>query len=127
MALIGELTEAELGGLTGRVASRMGSETTALTPPAGSTLMEIAGAAVQFIVDIAPKCPAAIGREAMIRLGAHLLGNRPYLSEHVVKDPSGTEYTLRFANHAATSNSFRHSGASALVSKYVQRRAGPVG
>ena len=47
--------------------------------------------------------------------------------EHSIKDPSGTEVVLKFANHAATGNGFRHSGASALVARYIVRRAGVIG
>ena len=127
MAVIGDLDEAELAELTTRVASRMGAESTAISPPAGATLKEIAGAAVVFIKEIAPRTPTSIAREAMIRLGAWLADNRPHLAQHVVRDPSGTEITLQFANHAATASGFRHSGASALVARYIQRRAGVIG
>ena len=126
MALIGELTEAELAELTARVAARMGAESTSISPPAGSALMEIVGASVQFILDVAPRCPEAIGREAMIRLGGWLADNRPHVSEHEISDPSGTSIRLKFSNSAATANGFRHSGASALVSRFVMRRGGVI-
>ena len=126
MAVIGDLSEAELGELTARVAARMGAESTSISPPAGSALLEIAGAAIVFLLDVAPRTPESVGREAAIRMGAWLADNRPHVASHTVKDPSGTEITLQFANHAATSNGFRHSGASALVSRYVRRRAGLV-
>ncbi len=126
MALIGDLDEAELAGLTTRVAARMGAESTSISPPAGAALMEIAGAAIMFLLDVAPRTPESIGREAAIRMGAWLADNRPHVASHTVKDPSGTEITLQFANHAATANGFRHSGASALVSRYIVRRGGAI-
>ena len=89
--------------------------------------MEIAGSAVLFIKDVAPRTPESIAREASIRMGAWLADNRPHVASHTVKDPSGTEITLQFANHAATASGFRHSGASALVARYIQRRAGVIG
>ena len=84
-------------------------------------------AIVQFILDIAPKAPEAIAREAAVRLGGWLLDNRPHLAEHEITDPSGSSFKLRFNNSAATSNGWRASGASAMVSRYIVRRAGPVG
>lgn len=127
MALIGSLTEAQLADMTARVAERIAAESVGMAAAATATAMEIAGAAVVFIVDVAPKAPEAIGREAAVRLAGWLLDNRPAVAEHVIRDPSGTEVTLKFANHAATGNGFRHSGASALVARYVVRRAGVIG
>ena len=127
MALIGNLTEAQLADMTARVAARITSESVGMTAAPAATATEIAGAAVVFIVDVAPKAPEAIGREAAVRLAGWLLDNRPAVAEHVIRDPSGTEITLKFANHAATGNGFRHSGASALVSRYIVRRAGVIG
>ena len=127
MAVIGDLSEAQLAAMLTRVRARMIDESTSIKTPATETATEIAGSAVEFIRDVAPKTPENIAREAAIRLGAHLLENRPYLSEHVVEDPTGTKYSLRFANHSATSNSFRHSGASALVARYIRRRGGLIG
>ena len=69
---------------------------------AGRTAMEIAGAAVAFIVEVAPKAPEAIGREAAIRLAGWLLDNRPAVVSHEITDPSGTSIKLAFANMAAT-------------------------
>ena len=127
MAVIGDLSEAQLATMTNRVGARLGEESTSMRAPAATTVTEIAGSAVQFIRDVAPRTPDSIAREAAIRLGGWLLDNRPHLAEHVVKDPSGTEYTLKFANHAATANGFRHSGASALVSRFIRRRGGVIG
>ena len=127
MAVIGDLSEAQLADMTGRVNARIADESVGMKAPPAATAMEIAGSAVQFIKDTAPRTPESIAREAAIRLGAWLLDNRPHLAEHAIKDPSGTEYTLRFANHAATANGFRNSGASALVSRYIVRRGGLIG
>ena len=94
---------------------------------ASTVEIEIAGAAVVFCCQVAPDAPEAILREAAIRLAGWLYGNRPHVSEHTVKDPSGTEISLRFNNSAATANGWRASGASALLSRYVVRRAGVIG
>ena len=127
MAVIGDLSEAQLATMTGRVRDRIKEESVGMKAPPAATAMEIAGSAVQFIKDTAPRAPESIAREAAIRLGGFLVDNRPHLAEHAVKDPSGTEYTLRFANHAATANGFRNSGASALVARYIVRRGGLIG
>ena len=127
MALIGELTEAQLADLSARVAARIEAESVGMMTAATETATEIAGAAVVFIAAVAPRAPDAIGREAAIRLAGWLLDNRPAVAEHVIRDPSGTEVTLKFANMAATGNGFRHSGASALVARYIVRRAGVIG
>ena len=124
MAVIGDLDEAELAELTTRVMTRITEATVGMTAPAGATAMEIAGAAVVFLLEVAPKTPEAIGREAAIRLAGWLLDNRPAVISHEITDPSGTSIKLQFANHAATANGFRHSGASALVSRFIRRRGG---
>ena len=105
----------------------MKAESTSISDPLDLPAIEIAGTSVQFILDAAPRMPENIAREAAIRLGGWLLDIRPHLAQHTVKDASGTEITLQFANHAATANVFRHSGASALVARYIVRRAGIIG
>ena len=127
MAVIGDLDEAALAALTTRVKARITESTVGMTAAPDATAMEVASAAVVFLLEVSPRAPEAIGREAAIRLAAYLLDNRPTVAEHTIRDPSGTEVTLKFANHAATSTGFRHSGASALVSRFIRRRAGPVG
>ena len=92
----------------------------------GSVEVEIAGAAVIFCCDVAPSAPEAILREASIRLAGWLFGNRPHVVEHEFTDPSGSSTKLRFNNSAATANGFRSSGASALLARYVKRRAGTI-
>ena len=122
------LTEPELATLTSTVAARITG--TVLGREASSTSaveMEIAGAAVIFCCQVAPDAPEAILREAAIRLGGWLYGNRPHVSEHEHIDPSGTSIKLRFNNSAATANGFRSSGASALLSRFIKRRAGVIG
>ena len=122
------LSEAELAALTSTVAARitgtvLGREASIL----GATEVEIAGAAVIFCCQVAPDAPEAILREASIRLAGWLYGNRPHVSEHTVKDQSGTEISLRFNNSAATANGWRASGAAALLSRYIVRRGGVIG
>ena len=122
------LTEPELAQLTATVAARitgtvLGREASSL----GATEIEIAGAAVIFCNQVAPDAPEAILREASIRLGGWLYGNRPHVAEHEHTDPSGTTIKLRFNNSAATANGWRASGASALLSRYIVRRGGVIG
>ena len=127
MALIGDLSEAELATLTSTVAGRITGSILGREGAGGTVTVEIAGASVAFLVAVAPKTPEAIGREAMIRLAGWLFGNRPHTVEHEFTDPSGSTTKLRFNNSAATASGFRSSGASALVSRFIVRRAGPVG
>lgn len=127
MAVIGDLDEAGLAALTTRVKVRITEAEAGMRAAPDATAMEIAAASVLFILEVAPKSPEAIGREAAIMLGGYLIDNRPAVAEHTIRDPSGTEVTLKFANLAATANGFRRSGASAMVSRYVQRRGGIIG
>ena len=122
------LTEPELAVLTSAVAARVtGTVLGREASSASTTEIEIAGAAVVFCCQVAPDAPEAILREAAIKLAGWLYGNRPHVSEHTVKDPSGTEISLRFNNSAATANGFRSSGASALLSRFIVRRGGVIG
>ena len=122
------LTEPELAALTSAVAARVaGTVLGREASSASTTEIEIAGAAVVFCCQVAPDAPEAIMREAAIRLAGWLYGNRPHVSEHTVKDQSGTEISLRFNNSAATANGWRASGASALLSRFIVRRGGVIG
>ena len=122
------LTEPQLATITAKVASRITGTVLGREASSSSAVeVEIAGAAVVFCCQVAPNAPEAILREAAIRLAGWLYGNRPHVSEHTIKDQSGTEISLRFNNSAATANGFRSSGASALLSRYVVRRAGVIG
>ena len=122
------LTESQLAALTSAVAARItGTVLGREASSASTTEIEIAGAAVIFCNQVAPNAPAAIMREAAIRLAGWLYGNRPHVAEHEITDPSGTTIKLLFNNSAATANGFRSSGASALLSRYVVRRAGVIG
>ena len=122
-----DLDEAALATLTTRVKARITESTVGMSAAPDATAMEIAGAAVAFILHVAPKTPDAIGREAAIRLAGWLLDNRPAVVSHEITDPSGTAIKLQFANMAATGNGFRHSGASALVARFIRRRGGVIG
>ena len=91
------LTEAQLASVASRVAARItGSVLGREASSASTTETEIAGSAVLFCNRVAPDAPEAILREASIRLAGWLYGNRPHVVEHTVKDPSGTEISLRF-------------------------------
>ena len=121
------LTEPQLAALTSTVAARITG--TVLGREASSTSateIEIAGAAVVFCCQVAPDAPEAILREASIRLGGWLYGNRPHVAEHEITDPSGTTIKLRFNNSAATANGWRASGASAMLARYIVRRGGVI-
>ena len=122
------LTDAQLATVTNRVAARItGTVLGREASSAGSTEVEIAGAAVLFCYQVAPDAPEAILREASIRLAGWLYGNRPHVSEHEITDPSGTTTKLRFNNSAATANGWRASGAAALLSRFITRRGGVIG
>ena len=122
------LTDADLAELTRTVAARITGSILGREASAASVVeLEIAAAAITFCCDIAPDAPEAILREAAIRLGGWLYGNRPHVSEHEITDPSGTTTKLRFNNSAATANGWRASGASALLSRYIVRRGGVIG
>ena len=127
MAVIGDLDESALATLTATVRDRIVAVSAGMTAPAPATAMEIAGAAVVFMVHVAPKAPESIGREAAIRLAGWLVDNRPAVLSHEITDPSGTTVKLQFSNSAATANGFRNSGASALVSRFIRRRGGIIG
>ena len=127
MAVIGDLDEAALAALVSRVKARITESSVGMSAAPDVTAMEISSASVAFLVEVSPRAPEAIGREAAIRLAGWLLDNRPAVVSHEITDPSGTTIKLQFANHAATATGFRHSGASSLVSRFIRRRAGPVG
>ena len=121
------LTEPQLATLVRTVAGRItGSILGREASAAGTVETEIAGAAIAFCCDIAPDAPESILREAAIRLGGWLYGNRPHVSEHEFTDPSGSTTKLRFNNSAATANGWRASGASALLARYIVRRGGVI-
>ena len=122
------LTEPQLAEMTSAVAARItGAILGREASSASATEIEIAGAAVIFCCQVAPDAPEAILREAAIRLAGWLYGNRPHVAEHEITDPSGTTIKLRFNNSAATANGFRSSGASSLLSRFIQRRGGVIG
>ena len=122
------MTEAELAALTATVASRItGTVLGREASSASATEVEIAGASVIFCNQVAPTAPAVIMREAAVRLAGWLYGNRPHVAEHEIADPSGSTIKLKFNNSAATANGFRSSGASALLSRFIVRRAGVIG
>lgn len=126
MAVIGELSANERAALTNRVSARIAARTTSLDSPATPTVIEIALAAVEFVIERAPRTPELIAREAAVRLGGWMLDVSPALRDHEIADPSGTAVKLGFTT-AATASGWRASGASALCSTYIVRRAGVVG
>lgn len=93
----------------------------------GAVETAVAEAAVDQCCEIAPGAPEAILREAATRYAGWLFGSRPNVASEAVKDPSGTELTLDFLTGQATANGFRASGASALLSRWITRRAGVIG
>ena len=121
------LSDGQLAAITTRVAARLTGTILGREASAASAVeVEIAGAAVAFCHEIAPNAPETALREASIRLAGYLYGNRPHVSEQEFTDPSGTTIKLRFNNSAATANSFRASGASAHLARYIVRRGGVI-
>ena len=94
MALIGELDSAALAALTSRVKARIQESSVGMSAPADATAMEIAGAAVAFIVEVSPKAPEAIAREAAVRLAGWNLDNRSAVVRAcaVQRHPSRVDY-----------------------------------
>ena len=86
----------------------------------------VAEAALCLIEDYAPAAPRAIKREAGIRFAGWMIGARPHATRTKVTDPSGTNLEADY-HGAATANGLRSSGASAMLSRYVVRRAGAIG
>ena len=89
-------------------------------------MMQAATAACEFIDDYAPMAPASIKREAAIRFAGWMIGSRPHGTRLKTMDPSGTALEIDQAMQA-TVNGLRSSGASALLSRFVRRRAGLIG
>ena len=123
MAVIGDADQAPIvvtvaGRVRGQILGREGA--------ADDAAMAVAEVAVEYVIAAAPKTPTAIGTEAAVRFAGWLYGNRPHVRGHEFTDPSGTMLKLDFAG-SATANGFRASGASALVSRFVRRRAGAIG
>ena len=125
--MIGDLTEDALATLAETVAGRIRGQVLGRESAADDAATAIAGAALVYIVDAAPRTPEAIAREAAIRLSGWMYGNRPHARSQEFTDPSGTAVKVEFTNTAATANGFRASGASALVSRYIRRRGGKIG
>ncbi len=100
---------------------------TALDSITGPVETRIATAALQVAYDYAPSAPASVLEEAGIRLAGWLLGSPAYATQKKVTAPEGTGLEISYSNSTATANGFRSSGASALLSKYVVRRAGSIG
>ena len=87
----------------------------------------IAGAALKACYAYAanPGIDLDVLREAAIRLGGAMLGDRPHVIASKEADPSGTAVELQFAG-AATRNLMRSSGASAALSPFKVRRGGTI-
>ena len=88
----------------------------------------VAGAALEmcWMYVANPDIDLDIVREAAVRLGAAMLGDRPHVSASEVADPSGMSIKLQFSGQA-TRNLMRSSGASAMLSPFKIRRAGAIG
>ena len=98
--------------------------TTAQTPDV--RMNQTAKAALVAVYGYAPGAPVELHREASTRLAGWLLGTRPHARSQNISDPSGAGLQLEFLNGQATANGMRASGASALLSRYVVRRAGAI-
>lgn len=82
--------------------------------------------ALCLIETYAPGAPRSVKREAAIRFAGWMIGARPHATRTKVTDPSGTNLEADY-HGAATANGLRSSGASAMLSRYVVRRAGVIG
>ena len=120
------LTDTERAALAVTVSNRIVGTVLGRERSGGTVEQTIAAAAVDLCCDLAPAAPPAILREASVRLGGWLYGNRPHEIEETHKDPTGTETTVRFNNTAATANGMRASGAGFMLSRYVVRRGGKI-
>ena len=118
------LTPEELAALVTTVAERITGTVLGRESAAADVQNDIAAAAVETCNGLAPGAPESILREASIRLAGWMYGARPHLAQESFRDPSGTEFSSTFNNRAATSNGLRASGAGAMLSRYVVRRAG---
>ena len=119
------LTDAARTALVATVAARIVGTILGREASAGAVETGIAEGAVTYVCDYAPAAPESLLREAAIRFAGWMYGSRPHVTEQEMSEPSGTSMRLKF-HQAATANGFRASGASALLSRYVQRRAGAV-
>ena len=117
-ALETSVAEAITGSILGVVAGG---------PAASLRYTEVAEASLAMVHDYAPAAPLELKREAAIRLSGWIIGTRPHASGSRSEDPSGTSLQLEFTNKQATANGLRASGASALLSRFVVRRALAVG
>ena len=74
----------------------------------------------QLVQDYAPRAPAALQNEAVIRIAGYL-GQSDYGTIKTESEgPKQVEYAM---NHAAA---FRNSGAAMLLTRYKRRRAGAI-
>ena len=108
------------------VASEITGSILGATGLATERMTQAATAACEFIDDYAPMAPESIKREAAIRFAGWMIGSRPHATGIKTMDPSGTALEVVQAGQA-TVNGLRSSGASALLSRYVRRRAGLIG
>ena len=116
----------EIRDLGPTVANAIGGAILGVVSDAGGATVRysrVAEAAIVACYDYAPSAPISLLREASIRLAGWILGTRPHASGSRSEDPSGTSLQLEFTNKQATANGMRSSGASALLSRFVVRRA----
>lgn len=92
----------------------------------GTRVTDIAEVAVCACHDYAPAAPLSAKREASLRYAGWIFGNRPHARGIKIASPDGTSLETDFGA-AATMNGLRASGATAMLSRYVQRRAGVIG
>ena len=88
--------------------------------------MDVAKAALLTVHDYAPGAPVELLQEAAVRLSGWMLASNPGMNRKDITDPSGAALALDFGG-GMTRNGLRQSGASALLSRYVIRRAGAIG
>ena len=117
---------AENIGTIRTVADAISGSVLGTTGLATERLFQAATAACQTVDDYAPLAPSSIKLEAAIRFAGWMIGSRPHATRTKTTDPSNTSLEVDQAAQA-TVNGLRASGASAMLSRYVRRRAGVIG
>ena len=109
-------------GITGSILGVIGDG-----PVANARYDAVSKASLVVCFNYAARTPTEVLIEAAIRLAGWILGTRAHASGSRTEDPSSTVLQLEFTNKQATANGLRASGASALLSRFVVRRALAVG
>ena len=116
---------ANVTALTADIAANLRGTVLGREDTGGTRETDIATAALIECYCYAPSAPLPVLQEAATRLGGWQLGNRPHGTSFKVQDPSMSILEVEQPG-AATANGLRASGASAMLSRFVRRRAGAI-